>query len=450
MTETIEERMRNGTFWSLPRDAFLKVIHAGFSNELDRLRRAPSATERTRTPDGIATGVSSPSQVLFGKDHDEVNRTLCSILATKWIWEKDYKAFTLNQDSGTRLSIALFQALADFMRGTASTVPKQLLVVVLLMIHDLGKDSSLANEITTNMGGNTGAENHDEVIFEAVRRGLIPCVSMLKAFPREQRGLLLCLQASARLNIGQLIQAENVPGSLKPVAQLFGGADLVFFDIKFIEFAMDLAGVRGHVSHDGAQILTQPNVSTLIHTHAILKNVARGKIQLTTAYDAVLHRRAEDLLRAGFKWTVNDDQVRRALLRIFMMSRTTGKTQANLLVKAGNALPRPLGEELVLALNVTGCDEDGKAIIPYYMPALFSCAFALFKGDTTENHRVAVLASLLRFLARALQGTRPHKAASEVIEVNLLFAKSTILSEAFHQDPSVLDKLDFPQATCRR
>jgi hypothetical protein len=53
---------------------------------------------------------------------------------------------------------------------------------------------------------------------------------------------------------------------------------------------------------------------------------------------------------------------------------------------------------------------------------------------------------LMRFLTRVLNGTRPMPGKEgKVVERNLMFARATIRSEEFKQNPTVLDKLKIPK-----
>src|ERR1700744_4235074 len=103
---SLQETIRLDRFYSLDETAILFQIKDAFEPELDRLKAA-RAVEGTEQQRAIANGRSdhpSPSQILFGFDYDEVNRTLVGILALRWIHNRDYERFTGPQPSDTRLT----------------------------------------------------------------------------------------------------------------------------------------------------------------------------------------------------------------------------------------------------------------------------------------------------------------------------------------------------------
>jgi hypothetical protein len=125
------------------------------------------------------------------------------------------------------------------------------------------------------------------------------------------------------------------------------------------------------------------------------------------------------------------------------MSRTVDKAQAEQFADAFYSLPDPIRQKLVEGLSVDGYN-DGKAILPYYMPAIISEGLKNTITATASAKKHA-LVSLMRFLTRVLDDTKPVPGQRGVIiERILMFAKDVIRSEAFRADPSVLDELQIP------
>ena len=81
-----------------------------------------------------------------------------------------------------------------------------------------------------------------------------------------------------------------------------------------------------------------------------------------------------------------------------------------------------------------------------------SVIFSKLKNVTYKPllRKIEVVSSLMCFLIRVLDSTRPMlDKKGKVIEHNMLFAYTTIQSEEFKQDPTVLDKLKIPADYCR-
>ncbi|KAF4552654.1 Hypothetical protein D9617_9g024430 [Elsinoe fawcettii] len=439
VTPPITDQIRDGGFWTLSEDDFLEAIHNAFTEELLRLSRAPAASERTSINGDGSGSTSSPSRLLLNQESDEVNRTLVSILAARWLWIGDYDKFTRGQDDDNRLTRKEFDGLANWFRQTVKSPDDQLLLVTLLIIHDLGKDPQLAKDIKTGLNGTV--RNHDQLVYQAVDQGLVPIVYELNR--ASQDALLLCLSTSSTLSIGQLIQAENVPGSLVAVED-FKGPNSHYFDIKFFEQILDVAGAMGHEDHSSAKTYTSPVHDAFATAYKSLKGIVDGHSTFRQGYDEILEARADLLGQKGFSILDVAQAEDRALLRLLVMSRTTTMDQAESFQRAFSSLDSSVRQPLVDGLNVDGIN-DGDAIIPYYMPALFQTALKA-KSKRSPEHQLVVLASLMRFLCRALAGAHPQSGRkSRIVERHLLSAKAIIQSEDFDADPTMLDGMAIPE-----
>lgn len=81
-------------------------------------------------------------------------------------------------------------------------------------------------------------------------------------------------------------------------------------------------------------------------------------------------------------------------------------------------------------LNVEGYN-DGKAILSYYTPAIFSEALENVAREPLPQ-KIEAVSSLMRFLTRVLDGTRPMPGKKgKVVERNVLFTRATVRSEEF-------------------
>ncbi|KAG8817811.1 hypothetical protein FRC17_011083, partial [Serendipita sp. 399] len=181
-------------------------------------------------------------------------------------------------------------------------------------------------------------------------------------------------------------------------------------------------------------------------------------------YDHLLEAHGKLLEDKGFRRLSVGDRSERALLRLLVMGRSsTNKAQADLFARAFEGLSASEKEALTRGLNVDGTD-DGVAIIPYYMPALFS--EGLKHAPAGDEGKVAALASLMRLLGRVYSNPDPvsgqHKKLEKpkkseqskkqeqpqrsqqsggIKERNLRNVADIIHGDGFKADPHILDQL---------
>ena len=415
----------------------LRMIADEFKPELQRLRNASRASEP-----GAGDGQEqnhSPSRRLYDKEYDEVNRTLIGILALKWLLKNDYEAFTSSQNKFIKLQRETFAKLHKLFKDGLKEQADLYNLLTSTIINDLGKDPALAEDVSKITGLPPNAINHDRVIYEAAKADVIPCIRRLDLKHKEE--LFLGLKLGSTLNGAQLAQAENVPGNLEGLLEMKGHRHA--FDLKFLELILDVAGAAGHLDARCAKMMTEPVAQAYLTTYEVSLDIIEGRSTLREGYDKVLTRRAELLVETGFRPLSVKDAQERALLRMLLMSRTANADQAELFSKAYDALPLPIRTCLLNGLNVDGYN-DGKAILSYYMPAIFSEALENVAREPLPQ-KIEAVSSLMRFLTRVLDGTRPMPGKKgKVVERNVLFANATIRSEEFKQDPTVLDKLKIP------
>jgi hypothetical protein len=150
-------------FFRLSDVDILRQIHNDFPGELERLKRAYSI----RDPDAVLPKSQSPSQLLYGKDYDEVNRTLVGILALRWIYDAEYEVFVSTQSDSVKLKRESFEWMRDlFIKGINE--PADLYALIMSMIiNDLGKDPQLALDFQKISGEDISGVNHDMILHKS-------------------------------------------------------------------------------------------------------------------------------------------------------------------------------------------------------------------------------------------------------------------------------------------
>ena len=170
-----------------------------------------------------------------------------------------------------------------------------LALITAIMVNDLGKDPCLPNEVERAMSKSVQGQNHDLVLYQAVQAGMVLSIRNL---PQPQRdALVVGIKMGTRLNLGQLAQAENVPGSLDVMLELRNQRHA--FELKFLELFFDVAGAAGHIDASCSKSMTEPVCQTFLAIHKVLTDILEGRSTLRQAYDELLAQRAARFIPQG-------------------------------------------------------------------------------------------------------------------------------------------------------
>ena len=172
---TLRETINQNQFYSLTDAVLLRQIHDAFEPELERLKGAYSMRE-PGSPTICSSGSQwnakqTPSELLYGRNHDEVNRTLVGVLALRWIINNDYDTFVGCQPAPVRLLRESFDWLRNLFEKGVTTPDDLFALVTAMIINDLGKDPNLEEDYLTQTGESVQGMNHDMVLFEAAKAG---------------------------------------------------------------------------------------------------------------------------------------------------------------------------------------------------------------------------------------------------------------------------------------
>ena len=448
--------IQDDSFFSIDEKTLLDQLHNVFRPELDRLKAAPpsdTGSPTSRTLGLTDTGID-PSKEIFGKNYDEVNRTLVGVLALRWIWNNEYGHFVKGQPADQKLKPESFQWLVEHFHQNLKTRDDLLALIISMIINDVGKDPNLATDYFEKTGETLPDQNHDSVLYEAAREGMVPCLEFLSE--DQKKDLLLGLELGSELNAGQLAQAESVPISLEFLQQMKGREHA--FEMKFMEQILDVAGALGHKYPYGAKNLIQPVFEAFQTVHGVSIKIISGELSLRQGYDEVLRKRGTLLETIGFRRLSVSNDEQRALLRLLTMGRTVDRHQAELFQKAFHSMDETNKENLVTGLNIDG-NVNEKAVLPYYMPSVLSDVLETTK-ELSEDERIRALSSVLRYLARVLNSSSvsassPRSSSLDcvpenvavpgiVVEHNMLKAREVLGDPEFKTNPEKLDELDVP------
>lgn len=395
--------IRENRFYELTERELLKQMYCCFKDEINRLKRAYAVEGDGSSTDHREDGRqwTTPSQVLFGEDYDEINRTLTGVLALRWIMTDDYERFISGQNEATKLSPASFQWLKQYYTDHLSDPEDLFCLILAVVVNDLGKDPILSEDYFDKTNKIIFQANHDTILLEAAKADMVPCLSYLDDTHRQD--IMLGLELGSELNAAQLAQAENVPVNLEGLLRMHGNEHA--FNLKFMEQILDLAGAQAHVHtptqghFNGATNLTEPVFQAFKTVQEASLSIIKRQCTLRQGYDRVLSGRGAMLEAVGYKHLSVHDDKQRALLRLLTMGRTSTLQQATLIERAFTDLDPVYKSLLIQGLNIDGDREDQTAVIPYYMPAMLAEAI---RNTRNSPKQVQALTSLMRYLARVL------------------------------------------------
>ncbi|KAK5100511.1 hypothetical protein LTS08_005262 [Lithohypha guttulata] len=432
----LKHAFENRSFFQLGDREVLGLLHSAYYTEISYLTSAyfagcPAATSpRTR----------SPSEVLYGTKYPEVDRTLTGLLALRWIEKNAYHYFTQNQSSSTRLRYESFKELREYFHAHTRRFMNHDIVFTLVTMqvtNDLGKSAQLKIDLEGHLPrGVPVSSNHDMMMLQILELDqsakLIPSFSHLR--PDLRNAAYESIHLSAGFNPGQLVQGECAPAALTILTKLnLSERDL---HLKFMELFLDVAGARGHVSHEGSLTMTEACYQGYCLVRDVSLKVASGAMSPWEAYKAVLRSKTKALQQSGWRVPKGFDLARDAAAiaktRIFCMARVIDAETADLINCVYENLTVRIREALEEGLCRYGT-VDRPAVQPTYMPAMFA-------NLKSHAHPAHAFAALLTYLAQVLTLTRDDLAQLEpgtvIVERDVReILENCMRSDMFLRDP---------------
>ncbi|KAG8670779.1 hypothetical protein FPOAC2_04078 [Fusarium poae] len=424
-------------FFNVSDDDLLRQVHDEFPQELDRLKRAYSIGEM----DSVHPPTPSPSQIIYGAQYNEVNRTLVSVLSLRWIYHNYYEIFTGTQPDQIKLTRSTFDWIRQTFMNKLEDPADLYALLAYIVINDLGKDACLVSDYYSKTGEDVSTLNHDIIMLKAVETGLVPLIDRL---PRRHKDMIMRgIRLGAGFNPGQLAQAENAPASLSSLLQMQGHDD--DFQFHFMQQLLDIAGAAGHDDWTCARKLIQPIAQAYRNVYEVAVGVILGNRSLRDAYDVILTRRGESLHKEGFKSLNVQHPEDRALLRLLCMGGVADLEMAELYLSVWEALDDGAHASLVRTLNIDGSFVE-PAVQPTYMPAMLAQGIGK-TGSASRHDKEQRLYHMLRYLSRVMVLEEEQHSHAEVIERSVLWVvKDVVQSRAFQKDPAILERTEVPKS----
>jgi hypothetical protein len=425
------------SFFTVDDEILVRLIHKEFEDELKRLTRAYSIRDQDFTP----PSTPSPSYILYGEQHDEVNRTLVSVLALRWIYNGQYETFVETQPEPLRLKRESFNWMCKIFTNGINSPADFHALITSIVVNDLGKDPQLATDYYDKTGEDISDLNHDMILLKAVKDGLIQCLDRLT--PEHKANVILGMELGAEFNFGQLAQAENAPFCLTKLAMMMGKERA--FEQRFMEQLLDIAGAAGHMDWTCAKKLIEPIFEAYHTVYDVAKGVISGALGLHDGYDLVLIRRSELLHDKGFRALDVGNPRDRALMRLLCMGGAANLETAELYDTVWRNLDDFTRGSLIYTLNLDGSVMK-PAVQPTYMPALLAQGVDI-TGPGSYSEKEARLRAILRYCSRVMKITDKLNGSVTVVERNVLgVLQHVVLSQDFQADPNILETTDVPKS----
>jgi len=362
---------------------------------------------------GKVEGEKFPSEKLFGQKYPEFDRTINKMMFLKWVKEgkRGWKKIIAAQKEGEKLSYHNFLKIQETVNNTLKTKEDWDAMFSYLAIRDLGRVKGIRKYIEVEVGIN-GLDS-DNIFLYALKQKpeLFPSFNKLSV---EKKNVVIDA-LKADFNMGQLIQGENIPGSLAGMKKISKESR----DFKTVSFLSSLAGAAGHVKQ-GAYVLDESTYSGFKYADDAISGLADGKTELQV-YNDYLKSRA---LGLGFDIK---KPIERAATRLALQMRLSNKADAQKIITVLKKLPIEKQEILIKELNKSGgLDEGGmllfwapqvlnnlKAHMPFEQAVeqglnLFADVFKKGRGTLGDSDDFGVYTIDLSELAELAQNS-PHK-----------------------------------------
>lgn len=314
---------------------------------------------------------------MFGTQHTEFDRTLVGIESLKWVLNGDYDKFTGCQKDSVKLTPENFDHLRTYTQNVLQTPEDIDAMIGYTVINDLGKIKSVVSNIQEKTG--IKSVDHDDVLLYALKHTPEEVPTFKRLSNDKQDTIIKSLEP--QFNIGQFLQAENLPANLSGLKNLDSRA----MDYYLVHAVYDIAGAAGHVNPKGSLVMANPLYEGFKQGINAMKGLARGESEVDV-YNGFIKSKAK-AIDLQFK-TPQD----KAIAKLAVLSRAGTPEEGQTVKQAFNQLSQENREVLTSNLNKTGIDDRGTLL--YYAPAFIQN----LKGASKEEP-VAVLSKGFSILA---------------------------------------------------
>eukprot|EP00397_Hematodinium_sp_SG-2012_P000013 GEMP01000013.1.p1 GENE.GEMP01000013.1~~GEMP01000013.1.p1 ORF type:complete len:4104 (+),score=709.09 GEMP01000013.1:293-12604(+) len=321
------------------------------------------------TPDASASVQTLPDAEI------EYRRTLGAMLSVYWVLTDQHHRFVRGQKPEDRLTKQSWENLRYWTKNvvnltTASAVDT---ILCFMALHDLGKMTHLRQDLAP------GYQDHDQALDYILTEHPDVLPSFQRLDPDDQK--LIRASVNVKFNLGQFLQAENLPANLIAVKDLGKTSDSALGFYLFHIFA-DMSGILGAKTLEGSVFMTETMYANFKRGLDVLQTLSSNSVD--HSYDAFLQQ------RGILCFSTFSSGEERALVRLACCARVFNQTGGMQVQEAFMSLFTDERRQLTNFLNADGVTQRPGYLL-YYAPAFL---------EYCRNSQVIGLARGMRMLLR--------------------------------------------------
>lgn len=314
----------------------------------------------------------------------EFNRTAVGILILQWILKWDYDSFTACQKEEVKLTKQNFLELQNYTKSIIKDEEAVDAMITYMVINDLTKIKSIINKIEEEY--NIVDIDHDKLLIKALNENPEISPSFNRLSDKYKNLILNWLKAE--FNIGQFIQAENIPANLSKLE----GIDKDSLDFYLLHAICDIAWAAWQFVQNWSAVMTNSTYTWFKQWVQALEKLNNWASEIEV-YDKYLELRADKL-----NLNINN-KTEKAITRVCCMLRYFTPEKWEFVKNVFDNLPKNTKIILENELNKNWIN-DWFATLIYYSPAL------LGNLQTNMENKEEALELWLLTLARIYQEAR--------------------------------------------
>jgi hypothetical protein len=312
----------------------------------------------------------------------EFERTAVGLVLLEHVRNGDYESFVECQPEATRLSRVSFDELRASTDRILPDNEAYEAMQTFMVINDIGKVKNVVDQAQKEHG--IANVDHDILMLDLLRKDPSISPSFLRLDSTKQR--LIIDGLATKFNLGQLLQAESIPGSLGELQ----GADLETLEFFLLHTYYDIAAVAGQNKQNGSAIMNQSTHTNFCDSRDAAVRIANQSQTPVESYDQYLGSKASQL-----ELDISDPR-QKAITRICCMLRKTSKGDSDAVISTFDVLDANTQTTLIDELTKDGINDEASWL--YYGPAML--------GNLTTKDSVNGLKIGLTTMARVYQESK--------------------------------------------
>lgn len=374
---------------------FFKLVFEGQVDDTDIVQALPSIFSELNMTTGVFAQLDQSQ---------ERNCGITSILSVIWLLTDQYQNFVAHQQAKDRLTLKQWSDLQQFVKWANLSLDQLVAALTFLAIRGLGKVSALTTQLPSDQQGPERAVLHlidkaPNVVPSAIRVG------------EEMRNMIrTCLDIHCTFNLGQMIQGENTPCSVKQLqdsAEEHGEEALRLYLFSLIGI---FCGIAADATTRGSRFMNEKNARTTLLCMSALQHLS-GTMPQEIYWSYILSR------SRFFNLEVSSPQ-ETALIRLVCLNRAHEQSEVTLVNDAWNGLAASDRQCLTEHLLRDGIAE--RTFLFQQLPLCFANARA--NSSVGLSSALVVIAELIEMMTQKAGTESPMCMTVDLTDLALFFS----------------------------